>query len=99
MMTVTKITAETVTQLAFQARVGLDEARAERMRAGLNAALASFEILGGADTDGVEPMTHVFAADSAMRPDEVRASTDRAALLRNAPVRTDEAFTVPKTVE
>ena len=98
-MTVTKITAETVARLAFQARIELDEARSAGMLGALNAALASLAVLGGAGTDGVEPMTHAFPADTAMRPDELRPSTDRAALLRNAPVRTDEACAVPKTVE
>ena len=98
-MSIKQITADTVTYLAYQARIALDDARAARMLAQLNDELASLAPLAGVDTAGVEPTTHVYPVETATRPDEVQQSCGREALLRNAPVCTDEACVVPKTVE
>jgi len=98
-MSTKQITAETVAYLAFQARIALGDARAARMLAQLNTELDAMDVLGGIEIEGVEPMTHVFPAATATRPDELRASCGREALLRNAPVRTEESCVVPKTVE
>ena len=51
------------------------------------------------DTDGVEPLTHVFPIQNVFREDEVTNAADRDNLLANAPVKKDGCFVVPKTVE
>ena len=51
------------------------------------------------DTDGVEPMSHVFPVNNVFREDIVTNGDDREEILANAPERKDGAFVVPKTVE
>ena len=51
------------------------------------------------DTDGVEPMSHVFPVNNVFREDIVTNGDDREEILKNAPERKDGAFVVPKTVE
>ena len=55
--------------------------------------------LGELNTDGVNECTHPFDNVNIFRNDEVRPSFDRELILKNAPVRNDEAFVAPKTVE
>ena len=51
------------------------------------------------DTDGVEPMSHVFPVKNVLRADEVQPSFPREELLKNAPGGDEEAFLVPKAVD
>ena len=51
------------------------------------------------NTDGVSERSHPFDDVNAFRDDEARASFDRELILKNAPVRNDEFFIAPKTVE
>ena len=51
------------------------------------------------DTDGVEPMSHVFPVNNVFREDIVTNGDDREGILKNAPERKEGAFVVPKTVE
>ena len=44
-------------------------------------------------------MSHVFPVKNVLREDEVKPSTPRAELLKNAPVPDEEAFLVPKAVD
>ena len=57
------------------------------------------DVLDGLDTSGAEPMSHIVPLKNVLREDEVKPSTPREALLRNAPVPDEEAFLVPKAVE
>jgi aspartyl-tRNA(Asn)/glutamyl-tRNA(Gln) amidotransferase subunit C len=57
------------------------------------------DVLNEVDTDGVEPMSHVFSLKNVFREDEVRQSTPMEELLKNAPRRSADSFVVPKTVE
>ena len=56
-------------------------------------------VLGGLDTAGAEPLSHVFPLKNVLRPDETAPSADRAALLAGAPAADGESFLVPKAVE
>ena len=94
-----KLTAQTLAAQALQARIALSDEQAARLLPQLNAMLDGFEALNDVDTTGVEPLVQVYPFRHTMRADEVRQSFSRAALLANAPKKTDEAFVVPKTVE
>ena len=65
----------------------------------LGAIVDYMEILKQIDTDGVEPLSHVFNITNVMREDEVVPSYPREDILKNAPEHTDETVVVPKTVE
>ncbi len=69
------------------------------MTAELERILAYMDVLERLDTQGVEPMSHVFPVKNVLRGDEVIPSQDRAELLAGSPAPDGEAFLVPKTVE
>ena len=56
------------------------------------------EKLNELDTEGVEPMTHIFPVSNVFREDVVSGGEDRDNILANAPEQKDGAFKVPKTV-
>ena len=60
--------------------------------------LAYMEKLEELDTDGVEPMSHVFPVQNVFREDIVEREDQREALLENAPQKKEGQYLVPKTV-
>lgn len=94
-----EITKEMVDYVSELSRLRLDEGSKEEMRGELERILAYMDVLNTLDTEGVEPMSHVFPVKNVLREDEVKPSTPRAELLKNAPVPDEEAFLVPKAVE
>ena len=94
-----EITKEMVDYVSELSRLRLDEGSKEKMRGELERILAYMDVLNTLDTEGVEPMSHVFPVKNVLREDEVKPSTPRAELLKNAPVPDEEAFLVPKAVE
>ena len=70
-----------------------------RLKKDLREILDYMARLGELDTNGVLERSHPFDAVNAFRDDEVRPSFDRALILQNAPVKNDEFFIAPKTVE
>ena len=50
------------------------------------------------DTEGVEPMSHVFPVNNVFREDVVTNGDGSADTLANAPVKKDGGFKVPKTI-
>ena len=94
-----QITKELVQYVAELSRIKLSEQDAENMQNDLGAIVNYMEILNKLDTEGVEPISHIFNITNVMREDKVVESYDRAEILKNAPERTDETVVVPKTVE
>jgi aspartyl-tRNA(Asn)/glutamyl-tRNA(Gln) amidotransferase subunit C len=94
-----QITKELVEYVAELSRIKLDEQSTAKMEKELGAIVEYMEILNSLDTEGVEPLSHVFNITNVMREDDVVPSYDRAEILKNAPEHTDETVVVPKTVE
>ena len=94
-----EITKEMVDYVSTLSRLKLDEAAKEKMQGELQQIIAYMDVLNTLDTEGVEPMSHVFPLKNVLRPDTVEPSFARPTLLQNAPVPDEEAFLVPKTVE
>lgn len=93
------ITNEIVSYIAELSRIRLSEDQIEKMKDELGVFIDYMDILNKLDTEGVEPMSHVFSLTNAMREDAVNPSYDRAELLKNAPEHTDATIVVPKVVE
>ena len=87
-----------VAYVAELSRIQLDDQQFGLMQAELGKILHYMEILQAVDTDGVAPLSHVFPVTNVVRSDAVSGHFDRALLLRNAPVCSEEAFIVPKAV-
>lgn len=94
-----KVTKELVDYVATLSRLVLSEEQNEKAQKELGAIIDYADTLNEVDTDGIEPMSHVFAVKNVLRDDVVKESRDRKDLLSNAPMSDEEAFLVPKTVE
>lgn len=89
----------TVRRIAVLARLGLEEAEAERLREELNAILGWIEQLHEVDIEGVEPLTGAAQMALKMRADVVDDGGYPEKVLANAPERIGAYFAVPKVVE
>lgn len=94
-----KITAELIDYIAELSRLEVPEGDRQAMTNQLERIVAYMDVLERLDTDGVEPMSHVFPVKNVLREDEVVPSQDRGSLLAGSPAPDGEAFLVPKTVE
>lgn len=94
-----KITKELVDYISVLSRLKLPEEEKERMTGELERIVSYMDVLNTLDTEGVEPMSHVFPVKNVLRADRVVPSQDRAELLAGAPGGDGEAFLVPKAVE
>jgi len=95
-MTVDRDLVRTLEDLSF---FRLEPHEREAMQADLQNTVDSFDRLRALDTEGVEPLTHVFPLANVTREDEVVASMDNEALLSNAARVKDGAFMVYRAVE
>ena len=93
------ITPELVDYISQLSRLKLPQEEKERMAGQLEQIIGYMDTLNTLDTDGVEPVSHIFPVKNVLREDEVHPSFDRDALLTNAPAVEDGAFLVPKAVE
>ena len=94
-----EITKEMVDYVSTLSRLKLDEAEKEKMQGELQQIIAYMDVLNTLDTEGVEPMSHVFPVKNVLREDETAPSMDRGELLKNAPATDGGTFLVPKAVE
>jgi aspartyl-tRNA(Asn)/glutamyl-tRNA(Gln) amidotransferase subunit C len=92
------IDKKTVEYVANLSRIQLDDSQSRLMQNELGKILDYMEILKNVDTEGIEPLSHVFSKTNVTRPDVIGKHFDRELLLQNAPERTGEAFVVPKAV-
>lgn len=94
-----KIDAEMVDYIARLSRLELQPGEKRAMTEELERIVAYMDVLDRLDTQGVEPMSHVFPVKNVLREDEVGPSQDRGELLVGSPGGNREAFLAPKAVE
>lgn len=94
-----KIDDETIEYVGILAKLELGEAEKEAAKRDMGRMLDYIDKLNELDTDGVEPMSHVFPVYNVFREDAIKNGDDRDSILKNAPESKDGAFKVPKTVE
>lgn len=90
---------ETVRNIAFLARVRVEEDALEPLAKELSGILGWVEQLAKVATEGIAPMTSVAAMTLPQRADAVSDGNCRTAILANAPEAEDGFFAVPKVVE
>ena len=93
------VTPELVGHIAELSRLELGPEEARETAAELERVLGYMDILNRLDTEGVEPMSHVFPVKNVLRGDVAAPSQDRAELLAGAPAADGESFLVPRAVE
>jgi aspartyl-tRNA(Asn)/glutamyl-tRNA(Gln) amidotransferase subunit C len=90
---------DTVRQIAFLARLGVEPEKLEETQKEFNKILAWVEELGEVDTDGVEPLVSPFSEGMLLREDKVVDGNQSHEVLKNAPDKDFGYFVVPKVVE
>ena len=89
---------ETMEYLEILSQISLTEEEKQETAGELKKILAYMEKLEELDTDGVEPMSHVFPVQNVFREDIVEREDQREALLEKAPQKKEGQYLVPKTV-
>ena len=101
------VSLEEVRRVAELANLELTAEEEPRMQRDLNAILGHIAELSELDTSSVEPMAQVSDilgvsgghAGESLRPDAVRPSIDREAVMASAPETDGRFFKVPKVIE
>ena len=93
------ISDETMEYVGILAKLELSEEEREQAKADMGRMLDYIDKLNELDTEGVEPMSHVFSLHNVFREDVVINGDRRDEVLKNAPGQKDGMFKVPRTVE
>ena len=93
------ISDETIEYVGILAKLELSGEEKEAAKADMEKMLDYIDTLNELDTDGIEPMSHVFPVHNVFREDVVANGDDRDNMLKNAPACKDGAYKVPRTVE
>ncbi len=91
------ISNRTVDSIAALAKLELSEAEREQAKQDMENMLDYIDKLNELDTDGVEPMSHVFPMQNVFREDIVTNGDDSENMLQNAPQSRDSMVVVPET--
>ena len=94
-----KISDETIEYVGILAKLDLSDEEKEAAKKDMGRMLDYIDMLNQLDTEGVEPMSHVFPVHNVFSEDVVTNGDDRENMLANAPEQRDGAFVVPRTVE
>lgn len=92
------ISDETIDYVGILAKLELSEEEKERAKKDIGKILDYIDKLNELDTDGVEPMSHIFPLHNVFREDVVMNGDGHEATLANAPAVEGSSFVVPKTV-
>lgn len=93
------ITDETIEYVGILAKLELSEEEKEQAKKDMTNMLDYIDRLNELDTEGVEPLSHVFPVNNVFREDIITNEDDRENILLNAPEQKNGSFQVPKTVE
>ena len=94
-----KITRELLDKIAHLARLEVNEKDADKMIQDLSAIISWVEKLNEVDTDGVEPLTTMSHEVNRMREDVAEEPLGHTDALKNAPIKDDDFFRVPKVLD
>ena len=94
-----KISDETIEYVGILAKLDLSDEEKEAAKKDMGRMLDYIDMLNELDTEGVEPMSHIFPLNNVFREDVVENGDDREHMLVNAPQKKDGAYKVPKTIE
>lgn len=93
------ISDETIDYVGILAKLELSGEEKEQAKKDMGRMLDYIDKLNELDTDGVEPMSHIFPMDNVFREDVVTQGDMREEILSNSPAKKDGMFQVPRTVE
>lgn len=94
-----QISDEMMEYVSILAKLELSGEEREAARKDMERMLDYVDTLNELDTEGVEPMSHIFSMNNVFREDVVVNGDDHVNMLANAPAQKNGAYQVPKTVE
>lgn len=94
-----QITDETIEYVGILAKLELSDEEKEQAKKDMGSMLDYIDKLNELDTEGIEPMSHIFPVENVFREDEVTNGDDRDNMLRNAPQKKEGTYMVPKTFD
>ena len=89
----------TIEYVGMLAKLELSREERQAAKRDMSRMLDYVDKLNELDTEGVEPMSHLFPVHNVFREDEVINADSREQILANAPEQKDGAFKVPRTIE
>lgn len=92
-----KISDETIEYVGILAKLELDEEEKEQAKKDMETMLDYIDTLNELDTNGIEPMSHVFPIHNVFREDVVTNGDNHEEMLANAPEQKAQSYKVPKT--
>ena len=91
------ISDETIEYVGILAKLELSAEEREKAKKDMAEMLDYIDELSELDTEGVEPMSHVFPQNNVFREDVVTNGDDSENMLKNAPEQKDNMYQVPRT--
>jgi len=85
---------ETIENVCILAKLSLSDEAKEKAKEDMQKMLDYVEKLDELDTDGVEPLSHIFGDENVFREDVVVESYDSEEILKNAPEQAESHFLV-----
>lgn len=92
-----KISNETIEYVGILAKLELSEEEKEQAKSDMETMLDYIDTLNELDTEGIEPMSHVFPVSNVFREDVVTNGDNHEEMLANAPEMKEQSYKVPKT--
>ena len=89
---------ETIENVCILAKLSLSDEANETAKEDMQKMLDYVEKLDELDTDGVEPLSHIFGDQNVFREDVVTNGDNKEAMLANAPKAKEGQYQVPKTI-
>ena len=89
---------ETIENVCILAKLSLGEEAKAKAKQDMQKMLDYVEKLDELDTDGVEPLSHIFGDENVFRDDVVTNGDNKEAMLANAPKEKEGQYQVPKTM-
>uniref|UniRef100_UPI004057438C Asp-tRNA(Asn)/Glu-tRNA(Gln) amidotransferase subunit GatC n=1 Tax=Acetatifactor sp. TaxID=1872090 RepID=UPI004057438C len=94
-----KIDAAAIDHISILTKLTLSEKEREQAKKDMEEMLEYIDIMSELDTEGIEPMSHVFPITNVFREDVEENGDMCEKTLLNAPEQKDNMFVVPKAIE
>jgi len=93
------VTKDQVKYIASLAKLEIAESELDAFTKEMEQIIEFADSLNKIDTEGIEPTVHIQGIENVLRKDSEPKSFDTDELLKNAPEKADNCFSVPKVVE
>ena len=93
-----EVNEQLIDNLASLAKLSFDAAEKAEIKTDLQKMISFIEKLNEVDTTGVEPLLFMTNEVNVLREDEINGSVIREEGLKNAPLKDEQYFKVPKVI-